>query len=70
MSNVENSMLNAGDQVAVLVKNKPFQGVVDPTGDFVEADNQENLVLMTTHPLPATFPLLDSCDNTLGKEAE
>ena len=29
-SSVEILMLSAGDQVTVLFKNKPFQGVVDP----------------------------------------
>ena len=65
-SNVEKSMLSAGDHVTVLFKNKPFQGVVDPTGDFAEADNQGNPVSVTAHPLPAAPPSLDSRD-TWGK---
>ena len=55
-------MLSAGDQVTVLFKNKPFQDVVDPTGDFAEPDNQENPVSVTAHPLSATPPSLDSRD--------
>ena len=65
-SNVKKSMLSTCDQMTVLFKNKPFQGVVDPTGDFAEADNQENPVSVTAHPLPAAPPSLDSHD-TWGK---
>ena len=32
-SNVEKSMLTAGDKVTVMFKNKPYPGVVDPTAD-------------------------------------
>ena len=35
-SNVEKSMLSAGDQVTILFQNKIYGGVVDPTSESAE----------------------------------